>query len=183
METAAAPSNTRKGTRLLLFFGGLAAIVLGILVLVWPGHTAVALTAIIAIYAVISGVVYVIIGIFSKALGAGGRIAHILLGLLYIAAGAYAFSSLARTSVFLFLFLTIMVGVMWMMEGFAALFAMGKTESKFLTAVFAILSIVAGFVLLSSPIWGALFLWWFLGAAMIVLGFLNIVRGLVGKKD
>lgn len=175
------PSSV-KGARTALLIGGLAAIGFGIAVLAWPTKTAVALTGVIAIYAIVAGIVYVAIGFFSKALGAGGRIGHILLGILYVIAGVYAFASLQQSAAFLALFLTIMLGVMWIIEGFTALFALGRSGSKVLTLVFAIISVMAGVTLLSSPLWGAVFLWWFLGIALIVLGALNVVRAISGKK-
>lgn len=172
-----------KGARLALLIGGVAAIGFGVAVLVWPTKAAVALTGVIAVYAIIAGVVYAALGLFSKGLGAGGRIGHVLLGVLYVVAGAYAFGSLQQTAAFLALFLTIMVGVMWVIEGFTALFTIGRAGgSKVLTIVFAIVSVLAGFTLLSSPLWGAVFLWWFLGIALIVLGALNALRGITGKK-
>lgn len=171
-----------KGARLALLIGGLAAVGFGIAVLAWPTKAAVALTGVIAVYAIISGIVYAALGIFSKALGAGGRIGHVLLGLLYVIAGVYAFSSLQQSAAFLALFLTIMVGVMWVIEGFTALFTLGQSGSKIATVIFAILSVIAGFTLLSSPLWGAVFLWWFLAIALIVLGALNVIRAITGKK-
>ncbi|MCA0378430.1 MAG: DUF308 domain-containing protein [Actinobacteria bacterium] len=183
MNTATTPIATPvKGARLALLIGGLAAVGFGIAVLAWPTKAAVALTGVIAVYAIISGIVYAALGIFSKALGAGGRIGHVLLGLLYVIAGVYAFSSLQQSAAFLALFLTIMVGVMWVIEGFTALFTLGQSGSKIATIIFAILSVIAGFSLLSSPLWGAVFLWWFLGIALIVLGALNVIRAITGKK-
>lgn len=178
-STTSAPA---KGARLALLIGGLAAVGFGIAVLVWPTKAAVALAGVIAVYAVIAGVVYAGTGIFSKELGAGGRVGHVLLGVLYIVAGAYAFGSLQRSAAFLALFLTIMVGVMWIIEGFTSLFTLGQSGSKALTIVFAVVSVFAGFTLLSSPLWGAVFLWWFLGVALVVLGALNVVRALTGKR-
>lgn len=183
MNTSTTPIATPvKGARLALLIGGLAAVGFGIAVLAWPTKAAVALTGVIAVYAIISGIVYAALGIFSKALGAGGRIGHVLLGLLYVIAGVYAFSSLQQSAAFLALFLTIMVGVMWVIEGFTALFTLGQSGSKIATIIFAILSVIAGFSLLSSPLWGAVFLWWFLGIALIVLGALNVIRAITGKK-
>lgn len=181
---AASPvSAPAKGARLALLIGGLAALGFGVAVLVWPTKAAVALTGVIAVYAIVAGIVYAAIGLFSKDLGAGGRIGHVVLGILYVIAGAFAFGSLQQSAAFLALFLTIMVGVLWIIEGFAALFTLGRAGSKILAIVFAIVSIVAGFTLLSSPLWGAVFLWWFLGIALIVLGALNVIRALTGKKD
>ena len=183
MNTTTTPIATPvKGARLALLIGGLAAVGFGIAVLAWPTKAAVALTGVIAVYAIISGIVYAALGIFSKALGAGGRIGHVLLGLLYVIAGVFAFSSLQQSAAFLALFLTIMVGVMWVIEGFTALFTLGQSGSKIATIIFAILSVIAGFTLLSSPLWGAVFLWWFLGISLVVLGILNVLRALVGRK-
>lgn len=178
-NTVSAPA---KGARFALFIGGLAAVAFGIAVLAWPTKAAVALTGVIAIYAIVAGIVYVALGFFSKGLGAGGRIGHILLGVLYVVAGVYAFSSLQKSAAFLALFLTIMVGIMWVIEGFTALFTLGQSGSKTLTVVFAILSVFAGFTLLSSPLWGVAFLWWFLGIALVILGALNVLRSITGKK-
>ena len=175
-------SAPAKGARFALFIGGLAAVAFGIAVLAWPTKAAVALTGVIAVYAIVAGIVYVALGFFSKGLGAGGRIGHILLGVLYVVAGVYAFSSLQKSAAFLALFLTIMVGIMWVIEGFTALFTLGQSGSKTLTVVFAILSVFAGFTLLSSPLWGVAFLWWFLGIALVILGALNVLRSITGKK-
>lgn len=177
--TASAPI---KGARLALLFGGVLAVGFGIAVLAWPTKAAVALTGVLALYAVISGIVYVVIGLMSKNLGAGGRIGHVLLGVLYVVAGAYAFSSLKQSAAFLAVFLTIMVGVMWIVEGFTSLFTLGKTGSTALTIVFALVSVLAGVTLLSSPLLGAAFLWWFLGISLLVLGILNVMRAITGKK-
>jgi len=97
-------------------------------------------------------------------------------------AGVYAFTSLQRSAAFLAVFITIMVGVMWIAEGLTALFTLSQSGSKVLTIVFAVLSVIAGFTLLSSPLWGVVFLWWFLGISLVVLGILNVLRALVGRK-
>ncbi|QGH69995.1 HdeD family acid-resistance protein [Pseudactinotalea sp. HY158] len=178
-STSAPPA---QGARLALSLGGLAAVGFGIAVLVWPTKAAVALAGVIAAYAIVAGIVYAAIGLLSKGLGVGGRIAHVLLGLLYIAAGAFAFGSLGRSAAFLAVFLTVMVGVMWIVEGFAALFTLGRSDSKVLAIVFALASVIAGFTLLSSPLWGAVFLWWFLGISLVVLGGLNVIRGVAGRR-
>lgn len=172
-----------RGARLALFIGGLAAVAFGIAVLAWPTKAAVALTGVIAFYAIIAGLVYIAIGVVSQDLGAGGRVGQVLLGLLYVAAGGFAFSSLQQSAAFLAVFLTIMIGVMWIIEGFASLFMLGTSGSKILTIVFAVVSVFAGFTLLTSPLWGAVFLWWFLGIAMIGLGALNTIRAITGTKE
>lgn len=172
-----------KGARLALLIGGLIAIAFGVAVLVWPTKAAVALTGVIALYAVLSGIVYIAMGFTSKKLNVGGRLGHILLGVLFVIAGFYAFNSLQQSAAFLAVFITVMVGVMWVMEGFVSLFTLDATGSKGLTVAFAIISILAGFYLLSSIAWGVVFLWVYLGISMIVLGVLNVFRAIAGRRE
>jgi uncharacterized membrane protein HdeD (DUF308 family) len=44
------------------------------------------------------------------------------------------------------------------------------------TVIFAIISVLAGFALLSTPVWGAGFLWWLFAISLVVLGVLNVAR-------
>lgn len=173
----------QRSARLALIAGGIVAVLFGAAVLVWPTKTAVVLTAIIAIYAIIAGVIYAGMGLFSKGLGFGGRLGHVILGVLYVVAGVFAFGELQQSAAFLALFLTLMLGVLWIIEGFASLFTIGSAGSKLFTVLFAIVSIVAGFTLVTSPLWGAVFLWWFLGVALVVLGVLNVFRGLFRRRS
>ncbi len=181
MTTTTVESPARAG-RFALFLAGLVGIGFGVAVLVWPTKAIVALTAVIAVYAIIAGIVYAAVGLFSGSLGAGGRLGHILLGVLYVVAGFFAFGSLQQSAAFLALFVTVMVGVLWVIEGFTALFTVGRSGSVLLNILFAIVSVVAGVTLLSSPLWGAVFLWWFLGIAMVVLGALNVIRSITSRS-
>ncbi|OJX70209.1 MAG: hypothetical protein BGO95_04225 [Micrococcales bacterium 73-13] len=172
----------QRGARLALVIGGVVSVLFGAAILVWPTKAAVVVTAIIAIYAIIAGIVYAGMGLFTKGLGFGGRLGHIILGILYVVAGAFAFAELQQSAAFLALFITLMLGVLWIVEGFASLFTIGSAGSKLFTVLFAIVSIVAGFTLVTSPLWGAVFLWWFLGIALVVLGVLNVFRGLFRRQ-
>ncbi|TQJ32237.1 HdeD family acid-resistance protein [Microbacterium sp. SLBN-146] len=180
-STAKAAVN---GIRTALGIGGVLAVIVGILILVWPGRTAMVVTAIIAIYAIAAGLVYAGLGIFSKSKGGWARIGHIVLGVLFIIAGVVAFFNLGATTAFLALFLGVLVGVMWIIEGIVSLSTLSDSSSKGWTIFFAIVSIIAGIVLLFSPLWGAVVLWWLLGISLIVLGLLNVVRAFTfGKGD
>ncbi|GAA2015285.1 HdeD family acid-resistance protein [Microbacterium ulmi] len=165
-----------NGIRTALGVGGVLSLIVGILILVWPGKTAVVVAAIIAIYAIAAGLVYAGLGIFSKDKGGWSRLGHIALGVVFIIAGIVAFLNLAQTTAWLAVFLGILVGIMWIVEGIVALSTLGDAPSKAWSIFFAIISIIAGITLLFSPFWGAAVLWWLLGIALIVLGILNIVR-------
>lgn len=176
MSTESARATLTNGIRTALGVSGLLALIVGILILVWPGKTAVVVAAIIAIYAIVGGIVYASIGIFSKTMGGWGRVGHIILGILFIVAGIVAFTNLTLTTELLAVLLGILVGIMWIIEGIVALTTLGDNSSKVWSIIFAILSIIAGVILLFAPLWGAVVLWWLLGISLVVLGIVNIVR-------
>lgn len=171
-----------NGIRTALGLSGAIALIVGILILVWPGRTAIVVTAIIAVYAIVGGLVYAGLGIFSKSMSGWARVGHIVLGVIYVIAGVIAFFNLGATAAWLALFLGILVGIMWIVEGVVALTTLGGSASKGWTVFFAIISIIAGIVLLFSPIWGAVVLWWLLGISLVVLGIIQIVRAFSFKS-
>ena len=171
-----------NGVRTALGIGGVLAVIVGILILVWPGKTAMVVTAIIAIYAIAAGLVYAGLGIFSKTKGGWARVGHIVLGVLFIIAGIVAFLNLGATTAWLAIFLGILVGIMWIVEGIVALSTLGDAASKTWSIIFAIISIIAGLVLLFSPLY-VVALWWLLGISLIVLGIVNVIRAFTFKGD
>ncbi|MFB8188140.1 DUF308 domain-containing protein [Microbacterium sp. NPDC055988] len=183
MTTTSPRATATNGIRIALGVGGLLALIVGVLILVWPGKTAAIVAAIVAVYAVIAGIVYAALGLFSKTKGGWARIGHVFLGLVFIVAGILAFSNLGQTAAWLGAFISILVAVLWIVEGAVALSTIGHAGSKVWAVLFAIISIAAGIVLLFAPLWGAALLWILLGLSLVVLGVVNIVRALrYGKK-
>ncbi len=177
--------STRRGAvdalRTAIGVGGIVALVVGVLILVWPGKTAVVVTAIVGVYLIVVGLGYVGSAIFGTARSGWGRLGHLLLGVLYVVAGVLALVDLAAATVSLAVFLAILVGIMWVFEGFVALTTVSFTRSRVWTVLFALLSIVAGVLLFLSPLWAAVTLWWLLGISLVVLGVTQIVRALTWR--
>lgn len=180
-----APTDGRSlvnGVRTALGISGIVSVIVGLLILIWPGKTAVVVTAIIAIYVIVTGLVYVGLGIFSTAKGGWSRIGHLVLGALFIIGGVVAFTNLSATAAWFATFIGIVIGVLWIIEGVVALSTLGDVASKIWTLIFAVISIIAGIVLLFSPLLGAAVLWWLLGITLLVLGILQIVRAFTFGK-
>lgn len=165
-----------NGIRTALGLGGALSVILGIVILVWPGKTAMVVTAIIAIYAIVAGLVYAGMGIFATGKGGWSRVGHVLLGVLYVVAGIVAFSNLGLAALSLAVFLGILVGIMWVIEGIVALSTLDLAPSRGWTIFYAIISIIAGVTLLFSPLWGAVVLWWLIGISAVVMGIIQIGR-------
>jgi uncharacterized membrane protein HdeD (DUF308 family) len=167
-----------RSLRTSFIVGGILTLILGLLILIWPGRTAQVLTGIIAAYAIIAGIVYAALGIFSSTKGGWARVGHVALGILFVVVGIVAFANLAAFTVSFAVFLGVLVGVMWIVEGAVSLSVVGESSSRGWTIAFAILSIIAGVMLLFTPLWGVLVLWWLLGISAVALGIVNIIRGL-----
>ncbi|MGJ0204024.1 DUF308 domain-containing protein [Leucobacter sp. gxy201] len=187
-ETAAtAQRSAGDSLRIALGVGGLIAFVLGLLVLFAPAPSAKAAAgtaaALLALYALITGVVYVGTSIFSKTLGGWARTGHVLLGVLYIVGGVIMMSNLLATGTLVFLFITITIGVLWLFEGIMAFSLVSKSENKVWGIIYGVISVLAGLTMMFSPLLSAAVLWIMLGASMVVLGAAQSVRAFMMKSN
>lgn len=183
MSTNTLQTSTSNALRVAIGIGGIAALIVGLLVLIWPSRTAMVVAAIIAVYAIVTGVAYAASGLFSRRRGTAARVGHVLLGVVYVIAGILAFSNLGTTAAALGVLLGILVGIMWIIEGVVALTTLSASRSKIWTILFAALSIIAGVFLLFSPLYGAMLLFWVLGLVLVGQGVVNIVRALTLGPD
>lgn len=164
--------------RVTLAVSGVIALIAGIVLLVWPVKSAVIVTGIFASYLVVAGIIYIGLGIFSHSRSGWARIGHIVLGLFYIAAGVIAFANLGAAAATLALIVVIFIGISWIIDGVVALSLLGQDGSRVWTLLYALLSVVAGIIVLFSPIIAGLAFWLFLGISLVALGLVQIVRAL-----
>ena len=169
--------------RVSLAVSGALALIVGILLLVWPGKSAGVLTWILALFFLIAGLVNIAIGIFSGKGGGWARVGHIVLGLLYIVVSVVAFANIAATTAVLAVIVGIFIGVGWIVDGIVSLTLIKQAASKGWTIAFSIISIIAGVVVLFAPLFTVLVLWWILGIALVVIGIIQIVRAITLGKD
>ncbi|MBN7792626.1 DUF308 domain-containing protein [Microbacterium esteraromaticum] len=172
-----------KSVRTFLAVSGAIALIAGIVLLAWPSKTAVIVTGIFASYLIVGGLVYIGLGIFSGKGGGWARVGHILLGLLYLAAGIIAFANLGAAKVTLAIVVAIFIGISWIVDGVVALSIMGQKTTKVWTLLYSLLSIIAGIVVILSPLYAAALLWIVLGASLVALGLIQIIRAITMKKD
>lgn len=169
--------------RTTLAVSGVIALVAGIVLLVWPVKSAFIVTAIFASYLIIDGLVYLALAVFSRERTGWSRVGHAVLGVLYIVAGVIAFSNLAVTTVSLALIVGLFIGISWIVDGVVSLSLISVAKSRALTIAYAVLSLIAGVLVLFSPLFLAAVLWIVLGISLLVLGVMQIVRAITLKKD
>lgn len=173
--------------RIMLGLGGLIALILGILIMVNPLKSGAIMMQIVAVvvalYMVGVGAVYLGSAIFSKTMKGWPRTGNALLGLLYIVAGIILFANLAAAAAVIAVLLSILIGVLWIIEGVLAFTTLKTTGHRVLTVVYGIVSLIAGLVLIFSPLLGAVTLWLLIGISMVVMGAIQIVRAFSVKAE
>jgi uncharacterized membrane protein HdeD (DUF308 family) len=162
--------------RVSLGISGAVALIIGVIIVFFPKTAAAGLTVLLAITLLVSGLAYLGIGIFAKGLRGGARALDIVFGIIMIIAAIVAFANLAGTTAFLAVFIGILVGIVWIVEGATTFAQLGDAPSRGWAIFFAIVSILAGIVLLFSPLWGFVLLFILVGISLIVLGIIQIIR-------
>ncbi len=165
-----------NGVRIALGIAGATALIIGVIITFWPKGAAAGIAVLLGIYLLIAGLAYLGIGIFSRGISGWARVLDIILGLVLVIGAVLAFTNISGTAEVLAVFLGVVVGIAWIVEGVVSLVQIGDARSKGWTVFFGLLSIVAGIVLLFSPIWGAVLLFILTGIGLIVLGLVQIVR-------
>lgn len=172
----------RSAMRTWLAVGGVLALITGIVLVIWPGGSAVAVTMILAVYAILLGLVYVWVAFAEKTLSTGARIGHGLAGVIFIVAGIVALMNPATTATALAIIVVTFIAIAWIFEGVASLTTLSMSRSKGWTVFFAIVSILAGIALLFAPLIGALTIALWIGFSLIAIGVFGIVRAITFNK-
>lgn len=172
----ALPHAAQNMIRLIYGVIGFVAIVFGMALLVWPGKTMAVLACILGAYFVVSGIMRIIGAIVEGGLPGGWRVLQIIVGLLLAIGGVIVLKYTALSGGTLALAITLMVGLGWMMEGVMALVESAQMAHSGWAMSYAVISIIAGLVVLFFPLTSALWLMIFAGCALLVMGISAVIR-------
>ena len=113
----------------------------------------------------------------------GWRVLDVFVGILLTFGGVVVVRNYGMTGQTLALLITLMVGFGWIMEGVMALVESWRIPRSGWAIAYAIISIIAGFVVLMSPLSSAVFMIIFGGCAMVVMGITSVIRAFTfGKR-
>lgn len=172
-----------NGIRVAFGIGGVVALILGIVLLVWPEKSLGAVAIILGIYFLISGVVRLALGIFSKGISGGMRTLDILLGVLLIIAGIIVLKNVTASAAALLILVVAVIGIGWIIEGVLSIVESRGAPSAGWAITSGIISIIAGIVVLAVPGWSAVWLILVAGIVLIVLGIIGIVRAFTFGRE
>jgi uncharacterized membrane protein HdeD (DUF308 family) len=160
-----------RGAKLVWALRAIAALVIGVLVLVWPQSTVSILAVLLGIYFVVLGILRVIAGITDKDLNGGGRVANLIIGALVLAGGVIVIRNPFETAVFVVL----LIGVSWIFEGIATLVDTARGHGDGVSIVIGILIAIAGVLIILFADGVAIGYAIFFGVTLIVVGILDLV--------
>jgi uncharacterized membrane protein HdeD (DUF308 family) len=179
MESPAPPSLLQHLWKSTLL-SGILAVILGILVLAWPGITIVIAAIFFGAYLLVTGIAQVVFA-FSLDVTAGGRVLLFISGAAALILAVLCFRSLQES----ILLLAIWIGVGFIFRGVAT--AVSAISDPTLPGrgweiFIGVISLVAGIVMLASPFESIATLTVVVGIWLIVIGVFEVVSAFGIRK-
>jgi uncharacterized membrane protein HdeD (DUF308 family) len=179
MESPVLPSMLKHLWKSTLL-SGLLAVILGILVLAWPGKTILVAAIVFGAYLLVAGIAQVIFA-FSLHVSAGGRVLLFLSGAAALILAVLCFRSLWDSV----LLLAIWIGVGFIFRGVATAVSAisdptlpGRAWEIFI----GVISLIAGVVMLASPFESVAILAMVVGIWLVVIGVFEVVSAFGIRK-
>jgi uncharacterized membrane protein HdeD (DUF308 family) len=179
MESPAPPSLLQHLWKSTLL-SGILAVILGILILAWPGKSIVIAAIFFGAYLLIAGIAQVVFA-FSLDVTAGGRVLLFISGAAALILAVLCFRSLQES----ILLLAIWVGVGFIFRGVAT--AVSAISDPTLPGrgweiFIGVISLVAGIVMLASPFESIVTLTIVVGIWLLVIGVFEVVSAFGIRK-
>jgi uncharacterized membrane protein HdeD (DUF308 family) len=158
-----------------LIIRGLVGVFIGILAVVWPGITLAVLVGIFGMYALLDGVINLVLGLSRRRDGRSW--AHALQGVAGIVAGVLAFLWPGVTALVLVVFIGAWAIVTGVLEIAAAIRLRKEIKGEWLLALSGIMSALFGVLVLAFPGAGAVAIAWLLGIYAAAAGIVLVALG------
>jgi len=157
---------------------GVVTLILGIIVTFHPGGSLNVVAVLLGILAIVSGIFH-LVRIFGR--GEAHRVWSGIVGLVFIVVGVVLIRHLHLTLALVGLY----IGLVWIVQGVVALvaaFAGGAREGRGWWIFFGAISVIAGIVVVSTPVDSLTVLAVLLGIWFIVMGIIEIIGGLMIRR-
>lgn len=155
---------------------GLCAVVLGIVVLAWPHATLAVVGVVFGLYLLVSGILQ-LVAAFGTHTDTALRVLAFISGAISIALGVFCFRGRLES----ILLLAIWIGIAWLFRGISQLAAASsdpRMPARGWQIFAAVVGIIAGIVVLSSPLTSIWVLVLFAGIWLIITGVVEIATAL-----
>ncbi|HEX4792013.1 MAG TPA: DUF308 domain-containing protein [Actinospica sp.] len=161
---------------------GSAGVALGVLMLIWPGHTVKALTYLFGVYLLITGIYRFIAAVQLRGVDAVARVVALVLAVLSVGFGVLCLARPFHAAASL----ALVVGAFWLASGALSVFgarqrarnAPGRSPSM----AGGVVAMIVGLLILAFPGASLVVLAWVLGLWLIFFGFSALSAGLVARR-
>ncbi len=178
----AATSHLRWWRRMALA-GGLASLVLGLILLIWPEETLLVVAVLLGLWLVVSGFVKVIQSALVRDRSGAARLLGAFAGLLLLVIGALCLRNLSQSLELI----AALIAVAWLLLGLTELWTAisGETHgwSRAAGILIGLVTIVGGLVVLFWPNISLVALVWVTGGWFVVLGLIQLALAWRIKPD
>ncbi len=161
----------------LVVLRGVAAIVFGVLTLIWPGPTLAALVILFGAYALADGIFAIASGVTGSSLSGSSRWLLVLEGLVGVIAGLITFFAPGITAVGLLFYIGAWAIVTGILEVVAAIQLRKEISDEWLLIFGGILSVAFGMLVYIYPGASALSILWMIGIYAVVFGVATVALG------
>lgn len=165
----------------VLAAAGAAAIILGILALLWPGVTLVVAGAVFGIYLLTSGI-FQLAGAFASHVPGHLRALGFVSGTIAILLGLLCFRGPAQS----ILLLALWIGFGWLLRGIMTVAMVASSPdlpARGWQALLGALTLIAGIVLITSPFRSIVTLTVVVGVWLIALGIMEVVHAIQLRRQ
>jgi uncharacterized membrane protein HdeD (DUF308 family) len=156
-----------------LLLTGLVAVAVGVIVMIWPGKTALVAGVLFGIYLVVSGIGY-LFAAFGTHAGGAMRVLSFITGVVSLVLGFFCFRDKFE-AVWL---LALWIGISWVFRGvtlLAAALSFDKLPGRGWQVLSGLIIIIGGAVLIIYPNDSMVILAWVAGWWLIVIGIMDII--------
>lgn len=171
---AAMPAEAVNSVRSGLIFTSILGIILGVMIMVWPGITVFLAGLFFGIALIVAGVFRLFTAFAASGMPWGVRLLMLVLGVLMVVCGVFAVISPADA----WWLLAVFIGVGWIFGGFQDIFGARGDYSvapRWLVIVGGVISVIAGIVMLVvSPMSTLPTLAWIMGLMLIVVSIVTL---------
>ncbi|AVL99994.1 hypothetical protein C6V83_06655 [Gordonia iterans] len=161
---------------------GIVSIILGIIVLVWPGKTLAVVAILFGIYLVISGIFQVIATFGAPDASGWWRFLTFVSGALSFILGIFALRNIGESLILL----AIWIGISWIFRGiagFSLYVGSAGLPGRAAGILLSIVTVVAGVILIVSPVTSIATLALVTGILLIVVGVVEVIDAFTLKSS
>lgn len=163
----------------LALIGGILSIIVGIVALVYPGPTLLAIGIIFGAYLVLWGVMQLFGGAGDHAAPTAVKVIRIIVGILGVLVGVVLLvrpDQSVLTIAFVLAFWFLFIGILQLSQGFA------HSEGRVWNILWGIIGVIAGAIILAQPEIGLVTLVFIVGFGFILQGLMEIPMALAARK-